>query len=58
MNDRLGALRIVVVKPGTEIANERTGETATVSDSTAVTKRGALYCTQTAYEAIKARCQQ
>lgn len=52
---RMGAMQVVAVEPGTEITDERTGKVAVVSNSNAVVKHGTIYCTQTAYDAIKAR---
>jgi len=53
-----GAMRVMEVDAGTDVTDERTGETITVDDETAAVKGRVIFCTKKMYEAIKARCLQ
>lgn len=50
----MGGMTIVAVEAGTVIEDEETGETGTVTDTTAVRKGLSVYVTKPAYEALKA----
>lgn len=48
-------LHVMVVDAGTAITDERSGQTIIVDDSSAARKGEVLYCTQTIFDALKAR---
>lgn len=48
-------LHVMVVDAGTAITDERSGQTIIVDDNSAARKGAVLYCTQTIFDALKAR---
>lgn len=51
-----GGLHVMQVDAGTVVTDERTGQSVTIDNETAVRKGNLVYCTSNIYEAIKARC--
>lgn len=52
----LGSMHVMQVDVGTNVTDERSGETITVDDETIAVKGRVIFCTERQYEAIKARC--
>lgn len=51
-----GAMHVMEVDAGTQVTDERSGETITVDDETSAVKGRVIFCTKRTYDAFKARC--